>query len=168
MQKNKKLALALPVLLGIAVCVWRPNFQLSASKSRFTPNKTEINAINDVDVVALVKEFTRKDPINPELIWGERNPFRNILLKKTSIEDKKNTQAIKTKQVVKEIPKNKNVVNYYLKGIVWNETKPSVIINDLVLYVGSKIDLFTVMEIRADEVVLSDGTKENVIKLRKD
>lgn len=46
---------------------------------------------------------------------------------------------------------------FQVSGIVWDKDKPTAIINNKVCEIGSRVGNFTVMAIRQDRVILSDG-----------
>jgi len=46
-----------------------------------------------------------------------------------------------------------------LDGIMWDKEKPMAIINNNILKIGDKIDGNTIVEIKQDRVILSDGSK---------
>ena len=53
--------------------------------------------------------------------------------------------------------------NMWLSGIIWDPQNPVVMIDGLDLHVGDRIKGARVVEIRADSVVLSFGSKEYVL-----
>jgi hypothetical protein len=158
MGKNNKLAIALPVLLVVAVLVWMPHLKSPVSKSRKMGNNKfkKDAAFSHNEVMALVKVMSSTSVFGgDDAAWGERNPFVSERVIKETNKD--------------EGEKNKNPIeaHYYLSGIFWNEQKPSAIINDLVLNVGSVIGSSTVKEINANKVILFDGLKDIVLILRE-
>lgn len=54
---------------------------------------------------------------------------------------------------------------FNLKGITYNATRPSAIINNDVYVVGDKISGFTVKEISADTVTLREGSRDHLLTL---
>lgn len=52
-----------------------------------------------------------------------------------------------------------------LGGILWDEEKPMAIINDEVVKIGDKIGSNTVVDIKQDMVILSDGTSNFELRL---
>lgn len=64
---------------------------------------------------------------------------------------------------------NECPVGLCLKGIVWSTDNPGAIINDRIVRVGDKIQgdtMVSVLEIKDDEVVLSDGS--SLVRLHLD
>lgn len=97
-----------------------------------------------------------KVSVKTTMAWGQRNPFEAIPA---------DQKIVKKKQ---DKTRDRSAVVYDLTGIFWNEQKPSAIINDLVVDIGSVVGLSTVKEIRPEEVVLFDGAKDIVLRLRQD
>jgi len=54
-----------------------------------------------------------------------------------------------------------------LSGIIWSKTKPKAMIGDAIVVKGDRIGENTVIDIKADRVILNDGTKETILKLEK-
>ncbi|MBI5873093.1 MAG: hypothetical protein HZB36_03000 [Candidatus Omnitrophica bacterium] len=52
-----------------------------------------------------------------------------------------------------------------LSGILWSQEHPLAIINDVIVVIGDKIGPNTVVDIKQDKVVLSDGTKTLELRL---
>ncbi len=170
MEKNKQLTIALPVLLGIVILVWLPHLNSAASKSRGKGNSKEAkdSAISHKEVVSLMKDYSsaKVSAKNVEP-WGERNPFDPGLLDTKMVKDKQDKTKGQTKNLIKNKAINKSVMEYRLSGIFWNEQKPSAIINDLVMDVGSMIGSYKIKEISANKVILSDGIKDVVLMLEQ-
>jgi hypothetical protein len=153
MDKNKQL-IALVVLAGISLSVWLPNFKPAGRK---LPGKTVAKnasaAPDKSTVAALLNTWSSvKGPAASPMAWGERNPFDAGVLDEQKT-DLKN-----------DVVEEREPAAYDLNGIFWNETKPSAIINDSVVGVGSVIEAATVKEISAAKVVLNDGTKDIVLR----
>ncbi len=55
--------------------------------------------------------------------------------------------------------------NETLSGILWSKEHPLAIINEAIVKVGDKIGVSTVMDIRQDSVIISDGVKETELRL---
>ncbi|GEM_PF-7005086 len=158
MERNKKLTIALPVLLGIAICVWLPNLNPSASKSHGEGNTKASKDLmaSHHEAVSLIKGYSAiKTSRKTAMAWGERNPFDAGLIDKNIDNSKQGNTT------------NKSAVKYDLSGIFWNERKPSALINDSVIDVGSVVGSSTVREISPDKVILFDGAKDIVLILRQ-
>jgi len=54
-----------------------------------------------------------------------------------------------------------------LTGILWDEKQPKAIIGDAVVGIGEKVGSNTVVDIKPDKVILSDGTKNFELKLEQ-
>jgi hypothetical protein len=54
-----------------------------------------------------------------------------------------------------------------LNGIIWNKARPKAMIGDAIVMKGDRVGENTVVDIKADRVILSDGAKETVLKLEK-
>jgi len=50
---------------------------------------------------------------------------------------------------------------------MWSEKNPGAMINDTIVKNGDRIGDNTVIEIRQDKVILSDGTKDFELKLKE-
>ncbi len=53
-----------------------------------------------------------------------------------------------------------------LSGILWDSQKPSAVVNNRVVGVGDSAGPWTVVEIRRDRVILSDGTRTKVLEVQ--
>jgi len=93
-----------------------------------------------------------RNPQNPtHKDWEIRNPFNTFKFKKPP-----------------EIKKAAKETNYILEGIIFGSSTPSVIINDKVVGIGSKIEGATVKEITVDRVVLiEENGKKKVLSLMR-
>lgn len=153
MERNRKLIIALPLLLIIAVYVWLSNLNSSASKPQ---EAGKDSSASHHEVVSFIKDYSSaKVSMKSTLAWGEHNPFDDSSINR------------KIGKKIHNKIKNKSVVKYDLSGIFWNEQKPSAIINDLVVDIGSVVGSLTVKEILPGKVVLFDGTKDIVLMLRQ-
>ncbi len=126
-------------------------------KSAF-PSKKEgkASSVSHKQVLSLIKAYAMTQaPVKTAMAWGERNPFDDTSMPR---------RIVKKEEGKKD---NTSVVTYDLSGIFWNEQKPSAIINDLVVTIGSVVGSSTVKAIRPGEVVLFDGTKDIVLMLRQ-
>lgn len=63
-------------------------------------------------------------------------------------------------------PRGSSIKNLILNGILWDKEKPLAIINNTTVSVGDKIDGNTIVDIKEDRVILSDGTSNIELKLR--
>lgn len=52
-----------------------------------------------------------------------------------------------------------------LNGILWDENKPTAIINNEIVQVGQSVNGKVIVGIRKDRVILSDGSKEFELKM---
>lgn len=52
-----------------------------------------------------------------------------------------------------------------LSGIIWDNERPTAIINDKIVSTGANIAGYTVIEIKSDKVILSDGSRDFEIKV---
>ena len=63
--------------------------------------------------------------------------------------------------------KEEAVSGFFLNGIVWDEQKPTVMINNEIYATGDTVNGFTVLEIKKSNVVLSDGKSTLELKLEE-
>jgi len=123
-----------------------------------TPSKREgkDSLPSHQEILSLIKDCSSTQPlVKTVMAWGERNPFDG------------GARDRKPDKKKEEKGENKSVMKYDLSGIFWNEQKPSAIINDCVVNVGSPVGPSTVKAIRPGEVVLFDGTKDIVLMLQR-
>ena len=69
-------------------------------------------------------------------------------------------------QVIIEIEEDTGIENLVLSGIFWNRTKPSALLNDQVVGIGSPAGNFTVAEIKYNKVIVGDGVNTYELTLR--
>ncbi len=60
-----------------------------------------------------------------------------------------------------------SISNLALEAIIWDDKKASAFINNSIVYVGDKITNKTVKRIEQNRVILTDGTKDYVLELKK-
>lgn len=70
-----------------------------------------------------------------------------------------------SKQAITPTAVKGKVSSLQLNGIAWDEERPTAIINNEIAEVGSQIDEYTVVEIRKDRVILSDGEQNLVLTI---
>lgn len=64
-----------------------------------------------------------------------------------------------------QAPVRADSAGFTLSGIVWDSEKPRAIINDKIVSIGAGIGGYTVIEIKTDRVILSDGSRDLEIKV---
>ncbi|MBU4590249.1 MAG: hypothetical protein KKG01_04930 [Candidatus Omnitrophica bacterium] len=57
------------------------------------------------------------------------------------------------------------VSDMVLTGILWDDSSPLAMINDNPIAVGDKISGYTVVEIRKDRVIITNGTEDSELRL---
>ncbi len=60
-----------------------------------------------------------------------------------------------------------NVSHLKLFSIIWNDKESQAFINDSIVRVGDKITNKTIKQIEPNRVILTDGTKDYVLKLKE-
>jgi len=160
-EREKKLKILLPVLIIISGFVWLPNFQRKPSKegqSNITKKKT---ASDSYDLTALIASSSQNIQKQKSSFqdWG-RNPFMVEGWEPTIQDEGKITEEIPVEEI---IPESKIVLN----GIFWNKKKPGALINDEVVGIGTRLNNFTVINISPESVMINDGEKEMILKMRK-
>ncbi|MEA3346668.1 MAG: hypothetical protein U9Q21_01095 [Candidatus Auribacterota bacterium] len=142
--KNKKLII-LAALLVVVIFVWGRTF---VSPLREKGNKTTVRATDSSSRDERSEDFLIQEV--PKRLWAKsaypswgRDPFT--------------------------IPKTPVDISVELKlnGIMWDRDNPLTIINGKVLKTGGKIGTNTVINIKQDKVILSDGNREFELKLGK-
>lgn len=158
MDKNKILTILFPFLLAVAIYVWASPGVASPRKISRSGSKTSFEnaSMTKDELKALVQgSFSVKISDSEAVRWGDRNPFDVSALEKSAA-------LPPVVQLKKKTPV------YYLSGIIWNDEKPSAIINDSVVRVGSVIDAATVKSIAQDRVILNSDDKDMTLLLRSD
>jgi len=137
MQRNSKLGI-LAVLMTAAILVW-----VSGRKRITSASATTSPAALD-QTISVVRPVPRK---RTEFVdWG-RDPFARL---QTGEEEKAG-----------------GVSNLQLNAIIWGDNEPSAFINESIVYVGEKICDKTVKQIEQNRVILTDGTRDYVLKLQE-
>ena len=144
MEKNKKLII-LAALLVVVIFVWGRAF-VSPSRekgNRTATGVTDSSSGNKISGDSLIHEIPKRAwAKSAHSSWG-RDPFT---LPKAPVDIS---------------------VELKLKGIMWDRDNPLTIINGKVLKKGDKIGSNTVIDIKRDRVILSDGDREFELKLGK-
>ena len=141
-NRQKIILLAIPVLTIGLIGVWWPQVRKIFRSEKVSMNLTTIDQKKLHNIHRLIdnSSIVKSSPESEFKDWG-RDPF--------------NQTAIAPSPEVDPFP---------LKGIFWDEDRPSALIGETVVYVGDRINNFTVTNIQPDMVVISDGHK--VIKLQ--
>lgn len=155
MDKNKKLTIALILLICVSIFVWVPNFKF------FNPKKQ----------VYSLKEFSDKaESLSLSPILGTKKPFqnnyknwgKNPFVLEEDLDIKKRIVSIK-----KELSEEDLASGFILEGIFWNEERPSALINNQLFQKGTKINENIVLEIMPDQVILNNGTRDFILKIKR-
>ena len=101
------------------------------------------------ELMDLVKEDNASSDIVLDAVWGERDPF--------------DSEAVKALPDFVPEKKKISVDKFLLSGILWKAHRPSAIINDKVVGVGSLLLGVKVLEIREGSVILGDGEDQVVL-----
>jgi hypothetical protein len=139
-MNNKKLIIL--IVLGVLAVLSIVHGLIKSNQQ--TLKLPEKSANSDLKSTAILDEITAsssKPPVKSAYSsWG-RNPFALAGEKGASLEDLR------------------------LEGILSDSNKFSAIINDRVVTIGEEIEGNTIVAIKADRVILSDGKKEFELKL---
>lgn len=69
---------------------------------------------------------------------------------------------------IQTISVEKEISGINLSGIIWDTKNPKAIINGKIVGIGTKINENTVVDIKSDRVILSDGERQFGISMKKD
>jgi len=101
-------------------------------EENFETAKKKLEEISKLEKSIINKTFVLKDPLKP---W---------------LPEKKEDKILKEEKVEPQKP------NFYISGIVYDEKKPYVVINDEVKCEGEKIGNFIIQKINSDKIVVKD------------
>ena len=141
MDKQKKLKIALPILILVMAFVWGPVIIGGGSKHK-SASKTNNNGKNisiqgsSADLIVLARSNERKKAKTSYADWG-RNPF-----------------------TISESPKAS-----VLEGIMWDAQNPQAIINGNILGVGDSVGSGEIVDIQQNSVIIRNGTIEKEYRL---
>jgi len=107
-------------------------------EENFETTKKKLDEITKIEKPKINKIFVLKDPLKP---WLPEKKKEEKIIKEEVKEEKK----IEPKQP-----------DFYISGIVYDEKKPYVIINDEVKSEGERIGNFTIQKIYSDRIVVKD------------
>jgi hypothetical protein len=138
MQRNRKLGI-LAVLMTVAILVWVPG------RKRITNASATISPAAIDQTMPMAGTLPRKRTEFAD--WG-RDPFARP-------------------QRQNEQEKDNGLSNLRLAAIIWSDEKPTAFVNDLVIHVGDRIADKTVKRIEQNSVILTDGTKDYVLRLQE-
>jgi hypothetical protein len=119
------------------------------TKTAVFPEKQEL-----LDLIADEKNPTE---MVIDSAWGTRNPFDAVAAK----------AALTAAAPAPVPPKVIDKQGFILTGIVWTGLRPSAIINDEVVGIGSKVKDLVVKEIKEGAVTLTDGQNEVTLSPQK-
>jgi hypothetical protein len=157
MDKNKALLIIAPVLFIAAIYFSVPALMIGRSALLASVNRAGAGFQPfpyKNELLQLLGEESGKQKKPVDLPRGERNPFDISPLKPPE-------------KPVAAAPAEDKGPNVVLMGILMSGARPSAIINDAVVGVGTKIEGLTVKEISEGYVVLTNGVKETTLKLKQ-
>jgi len=108
-------------------------------EENFETAKKKLNEISKIEKPEINKIFVLKDPLKP---WLPEKKKEEKIIKEEAKEEKK---------VEPQKP------DFCISGIVYDEKKPYVIINDEVKGESERIGNFTIQKIYSDRIVVKDG-----------
>lgn len=139
MDKQKKLKIALPILIAVMAYVWGPVIMGSGKKTDPSGGQGRAGGLSrdktegGMDITAMSNAPTRNKARTTYDAWGQ-NPF-----------------------MITQPPKAISV-----EGILWDATDPQVMINGNILGVGSNIATNLIIEIKPTSVILQNDKGEMV------
>lgn len=141
MDKQKKLKIALPILLVVMAFVWGPVFFGSDSKNQSNKNtdkgsvKNKVSNNNDSgsNISAPSRAYARKKEQTPDVAGWGRNPFM---------------LGYDSKALM-------------IEGIVWDEENPKAIINGDILGVGDTVGSSVIIGIDQKSVIIRSKSGED-------
>ena len=140
MDKQKKLKIALPILVVVIAVVWGPIIMGSGSKSKKQKSASGINTISGSggasDLISLARSSERKKSKTSYPEWG-RNPF--TLAKTTTTSS--------------------------LEGILWDEQNPKAIVDGNIVGVGDQIGTGLIIGIGQNSITVKNGIREETFYL---
>ncbi len=161
MDKNKKLIIALPILLLVSSSIWINLFKSSkpsSAKSQQLDIETLLDKNLTLRLAAQLKEPERQAVKSRFANWS-RNPF-DLVKKEKPPQD----AAAVTEEPKAVIPDNPpDQLN--LSGIFWNQDKSTALINNEVVKVGSQMESYTIVDIKKDTVIVTNGRRAFELKM---
>ena len=138
-RRNTKLAI-LAVLAITAAVVWtRGTVKVPDVSSASVPAMSE-------QIIPVTETAPRKR--TEFLDWG-RDPFA-------------------PQQRENEKEKDNGLSDLRLAAIMWDDNEPTAFVNDLVIRIGDRIADKTVKRIEQNRVILTDGTRDYVLRLQQE
>lgn len=127
------------IITGVAVVLFIVLFTSTLAKRT---KKAVTETAENLPVSEVVPPEVTKPISAKEIEWG-RDPF----VKAPERKEKEGT------------------IGLTLEGIIWDETNPQAIINNEIVTIGDKINGLEVVEIKKDEVTLTDGKTQHKLEL---
>jgi hypothetical protein len=142
-DKEKKLKIFFPLLVLIAVFIWVRALAPGTKEGNQKDNMSAAVSSDNREWGSLLSLSTqqRQEIRTSYTSWG-RNPF-----------------------VLKEESDGQKTSQRMLNGIFWDEGNPKALINDMIVGIGDQIGQHTVIDIKQNYVILSDGTNKLILKL---
>lgn len=138
------------MMTGIKNLLLSSLFVFMASSWGWSASSGLIEFQDKKELMDLVKEDNASSDIVLDAVWGKWDPFDSEVIK--ALPD--------------FVPEKKTKIEadkYLLSGILWSGPRPSAIINDKVVGVGTLIQGVTVTDIREGSVTLSLGEERLVL-----
>ena len=133
MDKNKKLKIALPILIVVMAFVWGPIFFGSNPKDKADNKTGDVGSsvqgnTGSFNLAALSRSRSQEKSRTVYADWGQ-NPF-----------------------MLKRAPRE-----LYIEGIMWDKTDPKAIINGDIVGIGETVESKTIVDITSSSVIFKDG-----------
>lgn len=147
MDKKRLEIIVTGILILVLVFSWLNSFKVLKKKagqkaaSRTAPAQPAAAAPRTALMPAAAREVPGASDKDAD--WG-RDPFSGRIYKAAKEEAQKDLRLV---------------------GIIWDKQKPAAIINNKIVEAGSSVGGNTVVEIKEDRVVLSDGMRTFELKL---
>ncbi|MFN4227962.1 MAG: hypothetical protein ACK4F0_07495 [Candidatus Ratteibacteria bacterium] len=155
MEKKKAVLVILTLIL---VILW--GWQLKPKKTKISEKMNEQNIIEEKEIIGGIdlrqiennfseirKKIDEFKLSKPEKIKILKNPLKSYIIKK-----EENGKIIKEP----EKPIKVEQPDFTISGIVYDEKKPYVILNDEIKQEGSKIGDFEILKIYPEKIILKD------------
>lgn len=138
MQRNRKLVI-LAVFMTVAILVWVPRSKRITSASA---------------------------TISPATLDQTMPTAGTLLRKRTEFADW-GRDPLAQPQKENEEEKDNGLSNLRLAAIMWSDQEPTAFVNDAIMHVGDRVADKTVKRIEHNSVILTDGTKDYVLRLQE-
>jgi hypothetical protein len=166
-MEQKKRILVLIILVFVLIVVWVSVLKPKKSIKNYKKGQISEKSFSDIDVKKIEENFEIIKRKFDEISEMEKLKLNKVFVLKDPLKAWLPEKNIEGKILKEEKKQEVQPPNFYISGIVYDEKKPYVIIDDEIKSEGEIIGNFIIQKIYEDRIVVKDEA-ENYFVLKFD